>query len=63
MIKASGGSVTNRTIAILGLAFKPNTDDIRNSPSMAIIQVLQDAGARVRDYDPEAMDNARAVMQ
>jgi UDPglucose 6-dehydrogenase len=44
VIKASGGSVKNRRIAILGLAFKPNTDDIRNSPSIAIIQVLLQAG-------------------
>jgi UDPglucose 6-dehydrogenase len=61
--KACGGSVKNRTIAILGLAFKANPDDIRSTPSIAIIQVLQDADARVRAYDPEAMDNARAVMQ
>jgi UDPglucose 6-dehydrogenase len=63
VIKAGGGSIKNRTIAILGLAFKPNTDGIRNSPPIAIIQVLQDAGARMRAYDPEAMDNARAVTE
>ena len=63
VIKACGGSVKNRTIAVLGLAFKPNTDDIRDSPSVAIIQVLQDAGAKVRAYDPEAMDNAKAVIE
>ena len=63
VIKACGGSVKNRTIALLGLAFKPNTDDIRDSPSVAIIQVLQDAGAKVRAYDPEAMDNAKAVIE
>lgn len=63
VIKACGGSVKNRTIAVLGLAFKPNTDDIRDSPSVAIIQVLQDAGAKVRAYDPEAMENAKAVFE
>lgn len=63
VIKACGGSVKNRTIAVLGLAFKPNTDDMRDSPSVAIIQVLQDAGAKVRAYDPEAMENAKAVFE
>jgi len=58
VIKACGGSVKGRTIALLGLAFKPNTDDMRDAPSIAIIQVLKDAGAFVRAYDPKAMENA-----
>jgi UDPglucose 6-dehydrogenase len=63
VIKACGGSVKNRTIAVLGLAFKPNTDDMRDAPSIAIIQTLQDAGAKVRAYDPAAMENARGVIE
>ena len=62
VVKACGGSVKNRTIALLGLAFKPNTDDMREAPSIAIIQVLKDAGAIIRAYDPKAMENAKAVM-
>ena len=60
--KACGG-VKNRTIAVLGLAFKPNTDDMREAPSIAIIQALLDAGAAVRAYDPAAMDNAREAIE
>ena len=63
VIKACGGSVKNRTIAVLGLAFKPNTDDMRDAPAIAIIQTLQDAGAKVRAYDPAAMENARGVIE
>jgi UDPglucose 6-dehydrogenase len=63
VIKACGGSVKNWTIAVLGLAFKPNTDDMRDAPSIAITQVLKDAGARIRAYDPKAMDNARGVIE
>lgn len=58
---ACGGSVDGRTIAVLGLTFKPNTDDMREAPSIAIIQALQDGGAHIRAYDPEGMTNARAV--
>ena len=56
VIAACGGSVRGKTIAVLGLTFKPNTDDMRDAPSLAIITALQDAGARVRAYDPEGMD-------
>ncbi len=63
VIKACGGNVKNRLIAVLGLAFKPNTDDMREAPSIAIIQVLLDAGASVRVYDPQAMANAREVIE
>ncbi|GJE18437.1 UDP-glucose dehydrogenase family protein [Methylobacterium marchantiae] len=62
IIRACGGSVRHRTIAVLGLTFKPNTDDMRDSPAIAIITGLQDAGARIRAYDPEGMDQARTVL-
>jgi len=58
VIAACGGQVRGRTIAVLGLTFKPNTDDMREAPSLAIIAALQDAGARVRAYDPEGMESA-----
>ena len=63
VIQACGGDVRGKTIGILGLAFKPNTDDMRDSPAIAIVQTLRDAGARLRGYDPEAMDNARGVSE
>src|SRR5471030_405729 len=53
VIAACGGSVAGKTIAVLGLTFKPNTDDMRDSPSLAIVPALQQAGATVRTYDPE----------
>ncbi|MDQ6437817.1 UDP-glucose/GDP-mannose dehydrogenase family protein [Mesorhizobium sp. LHD-90] len=59
---ACGGDVRGRTIAVLGLTFKPNTDDMREAPSLAIIQALQDSGARVRAYDPEGMEGAKALL-
>lgn len=62
VIAACGGSVRGKTIALLGLTFKPNTDDMRDSPSIAIVTALQDAGARIRAYDPEGMDQARLVL-
>jgi UDPglucose 6-dehydrogenase len=55
IIEACGGSVAGKTIAILGLTFKPNTDDMRDAPSLAILPALQRAGARIRAYDPEGM--------
>lgn len=63
VIAAMDGRVRGRTIAILGLTFKPNTDDMRDAPSIAIIQALQDAGAKVRAYDPEGMEAAEAVLE
>jgi len=63
IITACGGSVDGKTIAILGLAFKPNTDDMRDSPSLDIIPVLQKAGALVRVYDPEAMGEAKKLIE
>jgi UDPglucose 6-dehydrogenase len=62
VIAACGGSVRGKTIALLGLTFKPNTDDMRDAPSIAIVAALQDAGARVRAYDPEGMQQARLVL-
>jgi len=59
VIAACGGDVRGKTIAVLGLTFKPNTDDMRDSPAIAIVQTLQDAGATVRGYDPEGMEQAR----
>lgn len=62
IIAACGGSVRGKTIALLGLTFKPNTDDMRDAPSLAIVQALLDAGASVRGYDPEGMSQAKALM-
>jgi UDPglucose 6-dehydrogenase len=62
IITACGGEVRGRTIALLGLTFKPNTDDMRASPSLAIIAALQDAGARVRAFDPKGIEQARALL-
>ena len=49
---ALGGEVRGKTIAVLGLTFKPNTDDMREAPSIPLITALQDMGAKVRAYDP-----------
>ncbi|MEE1568361.1 MAG: UDP-glucose/GDP-mannose dehydrogenase family protein [Alphaproteobacteria bacterium] len=62
IIAACGGSVKGCTIAVLGLTFKPNTDDMRDSPSLEIIPALQAAGATVRAFDPEGMEEARALL-
>ena len=63
IIQACGGDVRGKTIAVLGLTFKPNTDDMREAPSLAIVTALQDAGAEVRAYDPEGMANARSLLE
>ncbi|MDA0239834.1 MAG: UDP-glucose dehydrogenase, partial [Proteobacteria bacterium] len=55
-------SVQGKTIAVLGLAFKPNTDDMRDAPSLDIIATLKESGAEIRVYDPESMGEARKVM-
>lgn len=62
LIKACGGSVRGMTIAILGLTFKANTDDIREAPAASIITALLDEGAEVRAFDPQGMDQARTQM-
>ena len=56
-----GGSLAGRTIALWGLAFKPNTDDMREAPSRTLIDALMDAGAAVRAYDPHALETARRL--
>ncbi len=60
-IAAAAGGVDGKEIAFFGLAFKPNTDDMRDSPTIDIIKKLQEAGARIRAYDPAAMENARKI--
>ena len=62
VIAACGGDVRGKTIGVLGLTFKPNTDDMREAPSIDIIQGLQDRGAQVAAYDPQGMTAARAVL-
>jgi UDPglucose 6-dehydrogenase len=59
IITACSGSVSGKTIAVLGLTFKPNTDDIRDSPSLEIVPALQKAGALIRVFDPKGMEKAR----
>jgi UDPglucose 6-dehydrogenase len=61
VIDACGGNVRGKRIAILGLAFKPNTDDMRDAPSIAIVQALRDGGANIIAFDPEAMGQAKAL--
>jgi UDPglucose 6-dehydrogenase len=59
IIDAMGGDVTGKTIALLGLTFKPNTDDMRDAPALDIVPALEAAGARVRAFDPEGMEEAK----
>ena len=60
--KYFGESIANKTIGIWGLAFKPNTDDIREAPALTIINELLEAGAKIKAFDPEAMENVKALM-
>ncbi len=62
VLAALGGDAHGKTVALLGLAFKPNTDDMRDAPSLAIARYLLDRGAAVRAYDPEAMGEARKLL-
>ena len=62
IIDACGGSVRGKTIALLGLTFKPETDDMRDSPSISIVARLVGDGATIRAFDPEGMDQARGVL-
>jgi UDPglucose 6-dehydrogenase len=62
VVVALGGSVRGRTIAVLGLTFKPNTDDMREAPSIPLITALQDMGATVRAYDPAGMEQAKPLL-
>ena len=59
VVAALGGSVRGKTIAVLGLTFKPNTDDTRDSPALPLITALEDLGAKVRAYDPAGMEQAK----
>ncbi|HVS32050.1 MAG TPA: UDP-glucose/GDP-mannose dehydrogenase family protein [Thermoanaerobaculia bacterium] len=61
IVDALGGSVSGKTVGILGLAFKPETDDMRDSPTIPIINGLQEGGARIRAYDPQAMENCKRI--
>jgi len=62
IVAACGGSVDGKVIAVLGLTFKPNTDDMREAPSLGIIAGLQAGGAKIRAFDPEGMDEAKALL-
>jgi len=57
-----GGSVRGKTIAVLGATFKPNTDDMRDAPSLTIVPMLQERGATIKMYDPEGRDNAEPLL-
>ncbi len=59
---AAGGSLADTSVAVLGLAFKANTDDLRESPAVEIVRSLLGLGAKVRAYDPEGMENARRLL-
>jgi UDPglucose 6-dehydrogenase len=60
--KAAGGDIEDKTIAVLGLAFKPDTDDMRESPALDIVPALLEMGALVRSFDPAAMGEARKLL-
>ena len=62
VVAACGGSLKGKTVAVLGLTFKPNTDDMREAPSLVIVPALEAQGARVRAYDPHGMEEARKLM-
>ncbi len=62
IIRACGGNVQGKTLAVLGVTFKPNTDDMRDSPSLVIVPSLQKAGAAIRAFDPEGMKEAAKLM-
>jgi len=60
--RAAGGSLAGKSIAVLGVAFKPDTDDVRDAPSLVVIPMLQERGATVRAYDPHARENAEPLL-
>jgi UDPglucose 6-dehydrogenase len=62
VVAACDGSVRGKTIAVLGLTFKPNTDDMRDSPAIAVVQALQDGGATICAFDPEGVEQAKLVL-
>jgi UDPglucose 6-dehydrogenase len=63
VIAACGGSVRGKTIAVLGLTFKPETDDMRDSPTIPLIKGLQELGAVIRAYDPGAIENSKKIFE
>jgi UDPglucose 6-dehydrogenase len=63
VVRALGGSVEGKRIGVLGLAFKPNTDDMRDAPSIPLVKALQDAGAIVAAYDPAAREQAEPLLK
>ena len=63
MAKEMLGSLKGKTIGVLGLAFKPNTDDVRLSPACMLIEELQKDGAKIRACDPQAVDNAKKILK
>ena len=63
IVNACGGRVKGKTIAVLGVTFKPNTDDMREAPSLVILPGLREAGASIRAFDPEGMDEAKSVLE
>jgi UDPglucose 6-dehydrogenase len=63
IIAACGGNIRGKTVALLGLTFKPGTDDMRDAPSIPLVEALVNAGGRVRAFDPEGMPAARTVLQ
>ncbi|HEV7233938.1 MAG TPA: nucleotide sugar dehydrogenase, partial [Sphingorhabdus sp.] len=62
IVNALGGDARGKKVALLGLTFKPNTDDMRDAPSIAIVQTLLDAGAEIHAHDPEGMEEAAKIM-
>ncbi len=62
VIAACDGSVAGKTIAVLGVTFKPNTDDMRDAPALDILPILQEAGARLRAFDPAGMQEAEKML-
>ena len=63
VIKACGGDVSGKTIGVLGLTFKPNTDDMRDAPSLDIIPILQSKGAKIKAFDPAGIEEAEKLFQ
>ena len=63
VVRAAGGDVAGKTIAVLGLTFKPNTDDMRDAPSLVIVPGLQELGATIRAFDPEGMEEAKSCFE
>jgi UDPglucose 6-dehydrogenase len=62
VVTALGGEIRGKTIAVLGLTFKPNTDDMREAPSLALITALEDFGPSIRAFDPAGMAQAKVML-